>query len=127
MPNQTGVMQVRLQVKVSEVWQTDRQMVSQQICLETNPEGTVLDRCEVEAPAQRLVTRADLLTNKSVVRLLRQGDPVVGVVGERSDEIDQENKTEEQEQTPLNLIAPHFCKLKDPRMDRKKNTIYSTS
>jgi len=125
MPHQTGLMQVRLQVTVSEVWMTDRPAVSQQLCLETSPEEvkTGLESREVETSSPRSIGSREKIkmaeppTNKSV---LRQGGPAVGVVGERSDEISQENETEEQEQTPLNLIAPHFCKLKDPRMDRTR-------
>ncbi len=75
MPNQSGVIQVRLQVTVSEFWMTDEPSVSQQLYLGSSPEEveTVLEVCETRASnLGAVVSRAkvemiDPPTNKSVV------------------------------------------------------------
>ena len=61
LPNQSGVIQVRLQVTISELWLTDRPPVSQQLCLETSQEEveTVIESRTAETSAQMsIVSRA---------------------------------------------------------------------
>lgn len=131
--NQSAVMQVRLQVTVWEDWAGESISTGQPLSIGVSRDEVecVIESHPLEAssPASivlgKKVELAYSMANQFGESLLlwqaRWDDGLVGVEEERgSKEIGQESGPEQGVQTPLNIIAPHFSKLKDPRMDRTR-------
>lgn len=125
--DQTTVMEVRLQVSVSEAGGGERRAAAHPLPIEKKWAGfeSEVEQGGLEAIPQvsgKEVESAYLPAHQMEKCLLvAQRDIWVEVeIEEEVDEASQTSETEEREQTPLTLIKQYFCGLKDPRMDRTR-------
>ncbi len=122
--NQTTVMEVRLEVSVSEARGEERRAAAHSLLIEKKWEG-IENGDGLEAIPQvsgEEVALAYLPAHQiEKCRLVAERGIWVEVGIEKAvDEASRKSETEEREQTPLTLIKQHFCGLQDPRMDRTK-------
>lgn len=120
MLSDSAVMQVRLQVTVSEDGAMQKASEIEQGFIEVREDevASVIEDGLVETATPVLASaRLKQCGEYQLLSSVTRGDTPT-IVKERNEEVP--NGTEQVKQKPLNIIALHFCDLKDPRMERTK-------